>query len=274
MRGSVSAFTLIELLVVIAIIGILAAMLLPVLSRAKSKAINIACLNNLKQLEVCWHLYAVDNSDLLVPNNSVMGFTPTSSNTDIDSSLASGASWCMDHPRTDLSPSNIISGMLYQYNQSVAIYHCPADRSTVQLPDGTMSSQLRTRSYNMSQSVNGYPEFNIFLENDLPCFKKLTGIQNPGPTKCIVFIDVHEDEIIDAQFGFPVPPDWPDGYDVWFDLPANRHDQGANLSFADGHVEHWRWKVPKVYQGWEPQSVAPGEEADYQKVKAGILRVF
>lgn len=253
--GSLCGFTLIELLVVIAIIAILAALLLPALGKAKDKAYNVVCMNNLKQLETCWHLYAVDNNDLLVPNNSVVNAVPDTNGFHAD--LAKGISWCLDrNARTEFDPFNIKNGMLFQYNTSVGIYHCPADKSTL---EGL--SQLRWRSYNMSQSVNGYPEFDPLIAG-LPAWKKFSSVKSP--TSTFVFIDENEDTILDAQFGNPPKGSWGDGY--WWDIPANRHNQAANLSFTDGHVEHWKWKVPKIVTGFV-QWVPPGEKPDYTRVQ-------
>jgi len=138
MKSLRAAFTLIELLVVIAIIAILAAMLLPALSRSKAKAVNIACINHLKQLETCWHLYALDHNDVLVPNNSVFNFSSMDT-------LAAGISWCPGYARYDDSMTNIEAGMLFTYNKSTAIYHCPADRSTIETTSGTKLPQIRNR---------------------------------------------------------------------------------------------------------------------------------
>src|SRR5206468_8264968 len=180
--SKITAFTLIELLVVIAIIAILAALLLPVLSRAKEKALTIGCLSNLKQLETCWHLYALDHEDFLPPNNSIalIGSGPS----------VAAASWCTNYV-FDVDPAGIKNGLLFPYNSSLGIYHCPADRSTITTLSGVQLTQLRWRSYNMSLCINGAPELDPYGWSN-PSFKKLTAIKDPNPVKAWVFVDVLE----------------------------------------------------------------------------------
>jgi prepilin-type N-terminal cleavage/methylation domain-containing protein/prepilin-type processing-associated H-X9-DG protein len=256
-------FTLIELLVVIAVIAVLAALLLPALARAKSQAWTIGCLNNLKQLEICWHNYAIDYGGLLMPNNSVNAVGTGGAS----GSIAVGISWCLADP-TDV---NVQNGMLFDYNRSLGIYHCPADRSTLTDPSGGTPGTLRARSYNMSQSVNGYPEYDSFLFSNIPCFKKLTQIKSPNVGACLVFIDENEYTLLDSQFGMPT--DTYNGTQTWWDMPANRHNQGANLCFADGHAERWKWMVPKVFTTWI-QAVPPAEMPDWLRVKACIKQTM
>ena len=261
------AFTLIELLVVIAIIAILAGLLLPVLAKSKATARSLSCLNNLKQLQMCVHLYASDNSDSLPPNNFIYDIIS-------DQPLDTGASWCTNLAIYDTNAAGISGGLLFPYNTSVPIYHCPADLSVVQNRGGDRSSQTRLRSYNLSQSVNG-----LVVPHDIaatiPHYEKFTQILNPPVTGLLVFLDVNEDEIMDTEFGIPVEVDfWDQGN--WWDVPANRHNQGANFSFADGHAEHWRWKVPMlvtVPRG-NQQPVADHQWDDYNRMQAGFRQNF
>jgi len=253
-----SGFTLIELLVVIAIIAILAAMLLPVLSRAKDTAKNAACVNNLTQLIDCWHLYAGDNTDLVVPNNNIAG-------------AAFGPSWCQGTGILDATTTNIENGLLYLYNRTAGIYHCPADLSTIFDQYGNPLSQLRNRSYNLSQSVNGSPD--PWPAAHLPSFAKSSNLRAPGPTECLVLIDENEGTMLDSHFGMPTL--FYNNTETWWDMPADRHNRGANLALADGHVDHWRWATAKVPGNrGTPTAVSPAEMPDWNRVAAAVKQTW
>jgi hypothetical protein len=207
-------------------------------------------------------MYTHDHNDIMPPNNSVYDVNTGQPIPGIDLS----ETWCPGNARADVNSTNIEHGVLFSYNRNANIYHCPADRSFVELsPTETLPIQ-RTRSYNMSQSINGVGGPDVGL-SWIPSYQKLTQIRNPKPEQLFVFVDVHEGGILDALFGIP-PPNSPwEG--IWFDLPANRHSQGWCLVFADGHAERWKWKVPKIFRQLG-QSVLPEEYPDYRRVQAGV----
>jgi prepilin-type processing-associated H-X9-DG protein/prepilin-type N-terminal cleavage/methylation domain-containing protein len=235
-----SGFTLTELLVVLAIIGLLAGLLSPALARAKSRAQSVSCLNNLRQIQLAWLGYVHDNDDLFPPNISrKVGFDQI--NVVVDGRVP----WVLGNAKLDTNAAAIERGALFKYIDSVATFRCPADISTVR-----DSSLRRTRSYSMSQYFNldvvsdsaldGIPgsEFNL---------RKLAQLLNPGPSRTWVFLDEHEISIDDGVFGFQVPrPPDPGGSWIWGAFPGDRHNNAANVSFADGHVEGHRWRAHRT----------------------------
>jgi len=126
----------------------------------------------------------------------------------------------------------------------------------------------------MSQSVNGYgymldPDTGYPVDAYQPCFQKLSSITNPAPSQLFVFIDENENTLEDDQFGYPVANLFAG---VWWDMPSNRHNQGSDLSFVDGHVDYWHWQVPKIASGPFPL-VGNGEINDFKRVGNAMRQV-
>ena len=259
------AFTLVELLFVIAIIILIIAILLPALSRAKEKAREVACLNNLKQLQICAKLYSMDNDGFLPPNRYVYNIATAAPSISFSEKLT----WCPGLAPFDTTTENIERGLLFPYNKSTAIYRCPSDMSRVRTPEGKILNIRRTRSYNMSQSINGAPYDGEAIFP--PSFTKESEIDDPPPSKLIFFVGVHEDCILDSLFGIP-PRGWKFAGRMprWWDLPAGRHSQGCNFSFADGHVEHWRWVSPKIFRELGQFVRQDGEIEDFLRVQRAV----
>ncbi|MBM3882681.1 MAG: type II secretion system protein [Verrucomicrobia bacterium] len=229
-------FTLIELLVVIAIIAILAGLLLPALGRAKTKAQGIQCMNNHRQLMIAWRMYVEDNSDTLPhvkhgPYEWVGGWLDFDPNN-----------------RENWDPAaNLKTSILWPYcGQSLGIFKCPADKSTVNLR-GTRLPRVRTMS--MLNWVGGRGEGRemVWSGPGWRIYRRYSDMFDPGPANTFVFLDEREDSINDGMFVVDML-EYPTRTESIVDYPASYHGGAGGFSFADGHSELKRWTSPRILE--------------------------
>jgi prepilin-type N-terminal cleavage/methylation domain-containing protein/prepilin-type processing-associated H-X9-DG protein len=248
------AFTLIELLGGIAIIAILMAVLMPALHRAREQGRRAACLSNLKQLTLAWIMYADDNDDRLV--NGATGF----SNQNLPwGDHTNELAWIDGYHPDDLEAAklDIRNGALWPYVKNENIYRCPTGRKGEAFTYSIMFS-MNAVNHTWVQGVRG-----AFI-------KKRSEIRNPAPAYRLVFID--EGKMTSDAYAVYYH------LETWFDSPPVRHGDGTTQSYADGHVEHWRWKGTDTIKhareeentgpqvGWAPET-ADGFHDLYQMQK-------
>ena len=234
-----NAFTLIELLVVIAIIVILASLLLPALARAKAQAQVTRDLNNKKQMQVAFQMYANDFGDKLVWNQDYYDYG------------ANSADWCYAKMTWDNAGQNtnvytdFLDPRTSMFSSYIArqtlLFWCPSDTFLSGVQRG-LGWDHRCRSVCMNAAVGGGKKWQAFVTGwkGYVDVAKMNDFRYPPPSQAWVFMDEHPDSIDDAQLY--VNPSETNGTGTFTELPAAYHGGACGLSFADGHAEAHKWR--------------------------------
>ena len=238
------AFTLIELLVVIAIIAILAAMLLPALSKAKARTQGVYCMNNCKQLMVAWLAYTHDNNDNIVYALHGGGAQGGAGYNIPGIGLVTGwvEGW-LDWTGTDTDNTNTIFLTNDKYAKlapylakSAPVFKCPAD-TFLSAPRRANGWTARVRSLSGTIYLgNGNVAQGPWNPNLYVQCIKVAALRTPGPTETWAFVDEHPDSINDAGFFAPQHST------LLTDTPATYHNKACGFAFCDGHAAINKWR--------------------------------
>lgn len=229
---------MLELLVVVAIIAILAAMLLPVLARAKNKARQIQCTNNEKQLITTWVLYSTDFRDTLVPNG---GGPPQ----------AAPYLWVLggnhSDPQTLVNTNYLLSpqyALFAPYLRTVAVYKCPADRANWKFgQNGALDNETRSYAMNSYVAPGSRGEAPLMISsNSYKVYDRMASLLSDLPGNRLIFIEVHPNSICTPGFGMDMFGD------EWIHFPSALHGPCV-VTFADSHTEAHKWRDPRTLRG-------------------------
>ena len=229
--GARAGFTLLEVLAVFVIIMVVVSMLCAALNQTRIRTMRVSCLDNMKQLQYAWYMYADDHGDYVALNKSV---PISNSNGTIAAISNTTDSWVAGNPKIDKSNDNLTKGTLYKYLKHPEVFRCPLDNSS------TRWGTIRNRSYSISAYLGGDDD-----DIDPRVKMKMSELVNPAPERVFVFIEEHEDSSWNGGFLVLPRERFSGTAGSWSSVPSDRHMQGCNLTFADGHLEYWKWLSPK-----------------------------